>query len=96
MTVEFHPEADDEFIAQIGFYESQRSGLGDAFVNAVYQTLERLLAFPELGKPAGQRTRRLLVQRFPHSVIYQYKNDRLFVLAIAHDKRQSGYWRDRT
>ena len=92
MTVEFHPEADDEFIAQIGFYESQRSGLGDA----VYQTLERLLAFPELGKPAGQRTRRLLVQRFLHSVIYQYKNDRLFVLAVAHDKRQSGYWRDRT
>ena len=92
MTVEFHPEADDEFIAQIGFYESQRSGLGDA----VYQTLERLLAFPEPGKPAGQRTRRLLVQRFPHSVIYQYKNDRLFVLAVAHDKRQSGYWRDRT
>ena len=92
MTVEFHPEADDEFIAQIGFYESQRSGLGDA----VYQTLERLLAFPEPGKPAGQRTRRLLVQRFPHSVIYQYRNSELFVLAVAHDKHQSGYWRDRT
>ena len=96
MTVEFHPEADDEFIAQIDFCESQQAGLGDAFVNAVYQTLERLLAFPELGTTTGQRTRRLLLQRFPHAIIYQYKNDRLFVLAVAHDKRLSGYWRDRT
>ncbi|MES1932675.1 plasmid stabilization system [Salinisphaera shabanensis T35B1] len=95
MTVDFHSEAKDEFIAQIEFYEFQKSGLGDAFVNVVHETLVRLAKFPELGKPAGQRTRRLPIRRFPHSVIYQHKDNRLFVLAVAHDKRRSGYWLSR-
>ncbi|MES1941661.1 plasmid stabilization system [Salinisphaera sp. T5B8] len=96
MNVKLHPGAEDEFVAQVDFYESRQPGLGERFARAIYATFERLIENPGLGKPAGERMRQLSLQQFPHSVIYQHGQHGLFVLAIAHQKRRSGYWRNRS
>ncbi|MDP3769031.1 MAG: type II toxin-antitoxin system RelE/ParE family toxin, partial [Dehalococcoidia bacterium] len=64
-SVEFHPEAQDEFISAAQFYESQTDGLGRDFILTVQRTYERLLEFPASGPPFGRRLRRLLVPKFP-------------------------------
>jgi hypothetical protein len=36
-----------------------------------------------------------LVKRFPYSVLYRIRDDHIRILAIAHQKRRSFYWRRR-
>jgi plasmid stabilization system protein ParE len=40
-------------------------------------------------------TRRILLKRFPYFIVFFDWQDETFVVAIAHAKRRSGYWRDR-
>lgn len=40
-------------------------------------------------------TRRILLHRFPYKVVYRIAGQRAVVVAIAHLKRQPGYWQSR-
>jgi len=44
--VEFHPEAQNEFVLAARFYENQRQGLGLDFTLTIQRTYERLLESP--------------------------------------------------
>ena len=35
------------------------------------------------------------LQRFPYSVVYRVRPDRIDVIAVAHSRRSPGYWRGR-
>lgn len=94
-SVEFHPEAQDEFIAVAQFYESQTDGLGLDFVLTVERACQRLLRFPAAGPRSGRRLRRLLVPKFPYGLLYRVEPERIYVLAVMHLHRRPGYWRSR-
>jgi plasmid stabilization system protein ParE len=93
--VEFHPEARDEFVAAVEYYDIAVSGLGDRFLIAIRRTIDLALAHPEAGTPRGT-ARRLLVAGFPYDVVYRVRDDVLDILAVAHHHRRPGYWRRRT
>ena len=63
-SVEFHPDAQDEFISAAQFYEEQTEGLGLDFILTVQRTYERLLRFPDSGRLFGRQLRRLLIPNF--------------------------------
>ena len=67
-SVEFHPEAQNEFASAARFYEDQRHGLGLDFTLAVQRTYERVLEFPGGGAPFGRRLRRATI---PPSLLLQ-------------------------
>ena len=94
-SVGFHPEAEAEFIAAARYYEGQAEGLGLDFIAAVEASYQRLLAFPDSGRPFGSRLRRVLVAGFPYGLIYRSEPEQLFVVAVAHVRRKPGYWRGR-
>ena len=94
-SVEFHPEAQDEFILAAQFYESQTEGLGLDFTLAVQRTYERLLEFPVIGRPFGRRLRRLLVPKFPYALLYRVEPQRIYIVAVMHLHRRPGYWQSR-
>ena len=93
--IEFHPEAQDEFISAAQFYERQTEGLGLDFITTVQRTYERLLESPASGPPFGRRLRRLLVPKFPFGLLYRVEPERIYVIAVMHLHRQPGYWRSR-
>ncbi len=93
---DFHHEAEEEFVEAALFYESRVSGLGSAFVVEVERAVTFARTNPEAGSPLGEKVRRVLVRRFPYSVIYRREAERLLTLAIAHQRRRPGYWRHRT
>jgi plasmid stabilization system protein ParE len=95
-SVEFHPEAEAEFIAAAQYYEAHAKNLGLDFVSAVERAYRRLTEFPDSGHPFGRRLRRVLVPGFPHALIYRATPERIFVIAVAHLHRRPGYWRART
>jgi len=99
-SVRFEEEADAEYRACARWYEKRQAGLGKEFLDAVDATLERIVHFPRTGAPVpGAPTdlpvRRAPVERFPYHVIYLQTEATIRVLAVAHDRRRPGYWRDR-
>lgn len=91
----FHPEADAELEEASLFYESRMPSLGKVFAAEVESTISLIREFPEAGSPLGATHRRVLVARFPYSVIYRQYPDLIVVVAIAHRSRRPGYWRRR-
>jgi len=61
------------------------------------RVIELVGATPELGAPyvEGEGIRRVLLQRFPFAVVYQVEPELILIVAVAHQRRRPGYWRDR-
>lgn len=91
----FHPEADAELEDASLFYESRMAGLGKSFAIEVERTISLIRQFPDAGSPIGLARRRVLLARFPYSVIYRHDPDAVVILAVAHQRRRPGYWRRR-
>lgn len=64
------------------------------FIAAVQHAFDRIGeapgSFPTIG-PSG-RLRKARVLRYPHSVIYVLTAEEARVIAVAHGKRDPGYW----
>ena len=93
-------EAEDELIEAQKWYETQRSGLGQEFRNAIDEAMERLLnaplaASPIVNVPTSIGARRILVKRFPYSIVFIHHDEDLWVIAFAHHRRRPSYWRER-
>jgi len=73
--VPFEDEADEEYRLAARWYEERRKNLGAEFLDAVDETIERILASPRSGAkvprlPPDLPVRRLAVTRFPYHVVY--------------------------
>jgi plasmid stabilization system protein ParE len=69
------------------WYEAQRSGLGDEFVDAVDDAIESVLAFPAAYPVYYRDARRFLIERFPYCLYYRLDNDTVVVVSCLHAAR---------
>ena len=91
----FRPAAAAELDEAYVWYERERAGLGDEFLEAAQALVARLAENP-LAFPVVHRDRRRAVfRRFPYSLIYRVIGDGVFVLACFHGKRNPRAWRSR-
>ena len=95
MKLGFHPEAEQEFLEAVLRYEAKVPGLGERFHAEVHAASTALLQYPEIGSPVEADLRKLVLERFPYSLIYSYTPETIYVLAVAHDRRPPGYWQER-
>nr|WP_315484592.1 type II toxin-antitoxin system RelE/ParE family toxin [uncultured Undibacterium sp.] len=93
MQVKFHSEAEAELTEAALFYEDKVVGLGKSFVADVQNAVAFIQTHPEAPPRFGQLLRKFVVKRFPYSIIYQHKEQGIFILAVAHNKRRPGYWK---
>lgn len=94
-------EAAAEIESSRAWYEAQREGLGREFVTAIRNAIDALgtppsPSFPVLGVPPSGIARAIMVRRFPFSVVFLERHEEIWVVAVAHQRRKPGYWRDRT
>ena len=95
MKAEFHQKASDEIIETTAYYEYEVPGLGSSFIVEVESVIEVLCDQPNIGQKVGAQFRRILLARFPYSLIYSIESKRIWVIAVAHYRRRPGYWRER-
>ena len=93
-------DAEQELIDAQRWYDKQRRGLGQEFRIAIEEAIERLLkqpsiAVPVINLPEDRGVRRVLVKRFPYSIIFIEHEEAFWIVAFAHNRRQPGYWRER-
>jgi len=96
MKYSFHPEAEEEFIGAIDYFEEVEIGLGYDFAVEVYSSIERTMSFPKAWPVLEGDIRRCLVRRFPYGVLYSEEKDGIFIVAVMHLHRDPEYWKRRT
>ena len=95
MQVAYHPAAAQEVIEEVLFYDKRVAGLGEEFRKAVDVAVQRVRANPLRFASGSHGTRRCPMARFPHRLVYRIENEAVRVYAVAHPKREPGYWSKR-
>jgi toxin ParE1/3/4 len=91
----FHPEAAAEFEEAVQFYKGRGRTLGDRFAAEVRTAIRRIIETPERWRVVDEDVRRCLVRVFPYSVLYTIERDYVLIVAVAHGRREPGYWKHR-
>ena len=95
ISVAFHPAAAAEYAEAFRWYDERAAGLATAFAGEVSRALRLIRETPERWPRYGARHRRILVRRFPYSMIYLPTATRIWIVAVAHTSRRPRYWRTR-
>ncbi|MBI2433480.1 MAG: type II toxin-antitoxin system RelE/ParE family toxin [Candidatus Hydrogenedentes bacterium] len=93
--VTLHNEAKAELAEAIAYYAGQRAGLGRDFRAVVDAAIQEIRRRPKLYPKHIEEIRKRTLQRFPYTIYYAELEDGIYVLAIAHQSREPGYWLDR-
>lgn len=78
-----------------GWYEDQKAGLGIRFLNELHHVLSRVRINPFQFPEIDPGVRRGLLQRFPYSVYFSVGEAVIEVIAVLHQHRHPGTWRNR-
>lgn len=89
----FLSPAEDEMSEAALFYESV--GLGHDFLDDVQQRIDRLCRYPKSGTRIDPKLRRMLLHRFPLSIIYFEEPDAIVIVSVAHHRRRPDFWQSR-
>jgi len=95
-----HPEAREEYLGALDWYDDRERGLGSRLGDELDATVDFVREWPEAAPPYRGRKVNPMVRRkatdvFPYGVIYFVRDGELVVVAYAHQKRRPGYWRER-
>jgi len=93
--VSFHELAELEFNDAIVSFENEREGLGHRFISAVQDAVIHIRQHPQASPIILQDVRCKVVRRFPYSIMFSIKPDRIRILALANQKRRPFYWHGR-
>ena len=89
------PDAEAEIEAAFLWYQDRNPEVADAFRAEVFECIDGLTDDPEKWKMDEWGTQRCLLRHFPYTVFYEISGKDVFVLAVAHRRREPGYWRRR-
>ena len=71
------------------WYENQKEGLGFRFGEVILEAFELLRESPYLFAPYNVHYRRMVLPRFPYSIIYEVSEEEriITILRVVHQKR---------
>jgi len=89
-------EAEADLKDAAAWYELQRKGLGQEFLDDVLRTFDQISVNPNLYPIVHRKTRRLVVNRFPFGIYYRVERTSAVVVAVMHGSRHPLHWKKRT
>ena len=92
ITVSYTPEAQKELFEAAEYYDLESPGLGASFLAAVDKALHQIALYPESAPVVRARVRRKNLSRFPYSLLYSFRGERIRILAVMNQKRRPFYW----
>ena len=88
-------EAEKDLREAADFLEDQSAGLDRRLFADVERTVQRVIDHPHIGPPVGNGARKIRLRDFPYDLIYRIDASSLFIVAVAHHRRDPEQWRDR-
>ncbi len=95
MEIEFLELAFIELDDAVEYYNVQSNGLGTNFFDEVLKAMELISRFPEVWSKNTEHTRKALLKKFPYNLVYSILDDKIYIIAVAHQHREPEYWIDR-
>ncbi|MCI0640545.1 MAG: type II toxin-antitoxin system RelE/ParE family toxin [Gemmataceae bacterium] len=89
------PEAEQDIAEAYAWYEKQRIGLGEDFLERLDACIQAICRTPQKHQLIFRDFRRGLVRRFPYAVFYKYENASVTVYCVFHTSQDSEKWRIR-
>jgi plasmid stabilization system protein ParE len=96
LAVRVRPEAAEDVKDAFAWYESQRPGLGDDFLDSVRDCFSAIALQPTRYPILHRQVRRALLRRFPYCVFFRDFEIEIVVLACLHARRHPVRWRARS
>jgi plasmid stabilization system protein ParE len=94
--IRLRPEAEQDLADAAAWYEEQRPGLGQEFLDEARVTLSTIAEMPSMYGAIHRSTRRALMHRFPFGIFYRVEKDLIIVLAVLHGSRHPRRWKSRS
>jgi plasmid stabilization system protein ParE len=95
LKVYLRPEAETDIEEAAIWYEEQRQGLGQEFLDDVLSLCETVSENPAIYPVVHRRTRRALIRQFPFGVYFRIEDKQVIVVAVIHGSRHPRRWRQR-
>ncbi len=90
MQIKILDEAEDDIAHGIYFYQSQKEGLGNYFLDSIMSDIESLHIYAGIHIKISTY-HRLLSKRFPFSIYYKIKSNIIYIYAVL-DCRKNPSW----
>jgi hypothetical protein len=84
-----------EYLTALSWYRERSLIAAINFERAFDQALARVREAPQRWPIYFKDFRKYTLRQFPFCIVYQDFSAEIVVLAVAHGRRQPGYWRDR-
>ena len=75
-------EANADIVKAYSYYETKKPGLGDRFIQTLYEHFQRIRNTPELFPKKNRNFREAVMSHFPYLIIYRIEDDVIYVLSI--------------
>ena len=95
LPIDLLPGARRDFDESFDWYAERSGHTARRFTEAVDAALEKVAGMPTQFSSTDGVHRECPVKKFPFRIVYRLIDQRVIVVAIAHAKRQPGYWRNR-
>lgn len=90
MRISIQPSALADLRVGFRFYEKQQNGLGSYFLDSLYSDIDSLLLYAGIHSQHFGKYR-ILSDRFPYAVYYEFRDDLILVRAVL-DLRRDPSW----
>ena len=94
MRIEILSTAEDDLVDGYHFYEDQKEGIGDYFLNTMFAEIDSLYLFSGTHKMIWSRYR-MLSKTFPFGIFYTITDDLVQVRAVLDLRRRPSWIRRR-
>ena len=85
--------ARNDLVEAAAWYEEQRKGLGNAFIDEFLAFLDDLESHADMYPLVEGSVRRALLRVFPYSIYYTIEQEHIEILRLFHAHREPGSWR---
>lgn len=82
-----HALAKKELYESFEWYENKAAGLGQDFYNDIENEFRRIIANPYSYPEYEEVLRKAVLKEFPFNVLFDYKDNIVFIHAVLHHKR---------
>jgi plasmid stabilization system protein ParE len=90
-----HSQAQRDIREAFDWYNRRSQDAAEGFLGEIGGCLSRIITGPRTFPLFTKNTRKLVMGKFPYSIIFREKDGAILIVAVAHAKRRPGYWQKR-
>ena len=89
------PFAEEEISDAFHWYLEKSRFAANAFRAEIVAAIDSLTEDPMMWPADTENVRHYILRRFPYTIYYEVAGAFVIVLAVAHQRRRPGYWKER-